>query len=291
MRLRGLAGAALAAALLGPGAAAAQQGAPPAAARIQAQGGQQCLQELAAFGRQMEQDGYWLAGYRRHYGWGVYGARPVEPALRAPGVAPAPGTEAADPWRGLRWRMAPGQELSALFRAAAVLAQRGEGHLCHAVLTELRDIYAEYVQQLRQAGVQPGEVLSYRQQQVALARPVTEAPRSFRADAITGADVRSPRDERLGSIEDVVVHPVSGQITHVILARGGFLGLGQDHVAVPWERLRVAPAMDVFVLDVAPERLEGAPRLDPDALADAQAFERRRQEIDRYWQEERPRGG
>ena len=121
-----------------------------------------------------------------------------------------------------------------LYGAASILGHRGEEQGCRAVLTSLRQTHDRYARELRAAGVEPGQVVGYRQQQLATAQPVTEVGRGFRADTITGTDVRNPRDAYLGSVDDVALDPRTGRISHVMFfSRGGFLGLGDEHVAVP----------------------------------------------------------
>lgn len=330
MKLRFLAGTATAAALAlvpwiaeaQPGQGAGQQ--PTGLSARPAQGtnpgtpqtAQQCLRELTAFGRQMQNEGFWLSGYRRGYGWAGYGK--IAPESRIGITAPAganaqPGAGAppagtlptqssgasataqqappTGPWGNMNWSMPPGQEIGILYNAAGVLAHRGNEQACESVLAALKSIYAEDAQQLRQAGVQPNQVETYRRQQLARAQPVTQASHAFRADAITGTDVRNPQDQDLGSIEDVVLDPRTGQISYAIIARGGFLGIGDEHVAVPWQRLKVAPNMDVFVLDTTPEVLDKAPQVNPDSFASERNFEQRRQEIDKYWQQQAGKSG
>ncbi|WBV43329.1 PRC-barrel domain-containing protein [Pseudoroseomonas cervicalis] len=268
---------------------------------------EQCLRDLTAFSEHMEQEGYWLTGYRQGFGWsglgagaGADGARPPStgtpagaPASRQgdaaaprPAEAAAQEGETAGPWANLGWRTAPAQELGTLYRAAAVLAHRGDEQTCQAVLGKAREAYDSYAGQLREAGVEPGQMVSYRQQQLAAAQPVAEMQRNFRADTITGTDVRNPQDEYLGSVEDVVLDPGSGRIGYVILSRGGFLGFGTDYVALPWASLRATPQMDAFVLRASEAVLEEAPKVDPDSFANAEASAERRQEIDRFWQQQ-----
>jgi hypothetical protein len=74
--------------------------------------------------------------------------------------------------------------------------------------------------------------------------------------------------------------PIGGSVS---LSVGGFLGAGQDHVAVPWEMLRVTPWMNMFVLDVSERVVEAAPQVDPDAFADPARFPQYRQAVDDYW--------
>ncbi len=274
-----------------PGGASAQQTpASPATAsqRPAAAAASQCGRGLAAFSRTMYEDGFWLSGYRRGYGWygpvGVMGGVPPITARTPPVPATGgPPPAAADPFRGVDWSTAPVQSLRALFVAAHVLDQNGSEQVCEAVLAEAHKLYGAYVAQLRQIGVEPAALSSYRARQLALAQPVTKGDRAMRADAITGTDVRNLKDEYLGSIEDLAIDPQTGEIAYAIIGRGGFLGIGEDYVAVPWERLRVTPALDMFVLDVPEARLAAAPTVDPDVFDTDEGYARRRGEIDQFW--------
>ncbi|MCB4823568.1 PRC-barrel domain-containing protein [Roseicella aerolata] len=304
------------------GQAAQQQG----GGQQQAQAGQQpqaqqCLNDLQAFRQQMRNEGLWLSGYRSGYGWpattattrsdqtavhtapgtGNTDARAGSEARAraadvqaqgggAIGTAPAAragvGQPVGGPWGNVNWRVPPMQEIRTLHAAAMVMAQRGEERGCQTVLSELREAYGQYGQQLRQAGADAGRMGTYRQQQLASAQPVSQMSRAFRADNVTGTDVRNPKDEYLGSVEDVIVDPNNGQISYVILARGGFLGIGQDYIAVPWQRLQATPNMDMFVLNTSEDALEKAPKVDLDAFSNPQTYSQRRQEIDRFWQQQ-----
>ncbi|MXP64691.1 PRC-barrel domain containing protein [Roseomonas sp. M0104] len=263
------------------------------AAQQQARAGQQdvaqqCLKDLQAFRDQVGQDGYWLSGYRRGYGWGWTGGLAAAPSATTPGGAVAgatPGSTAAAPWGNVNWRMAPARALNALQNAAVVMAQRGNEQGCQVVLNELRGSYDQYAKDMRDAGVKPGEVNSYRTQQLAAARPVAQMQGGFRADNITDTDLRNPQDQYLGNIRDVIVNPSSGQISYVVVERGGFLGLGEDYVAVPWKQLSATPQMDAFVLKAKPETLEQAPKVDPESFASASGYSTQTQQIDKFWQQ------
>ncbi|MDJ0387799.1 PRC-barrel domain-containing protein [Roseomonas sp. E05] len=272
-----------------------QSGAP---ARQQASAGQQgvaqqCLKDLQAFRDRVGQDGYWLSGYRQGYGWGWAGGLAAAPAATMGGAAggATPGSTAATagndaPWGDVNWRMAPARALTALQNAAIVMAHRGNEEGCQMVLGELRSSYDQYAKDLRNAGVEPGEVNSYRTQQLAAAKPVTQMQRGFRADDITDTDLRNPQDQYLGSVEDVVVNPSNGQIRYVVVERGGFLGIGEDYVAVPWNRLSATPQMDAFVLKAKPETLGQAPKVDPESFSSADGYAQQAQQIDSFWQQQ-----
>ena len=74
--------------------------------------------------------------------------------------------------------------------------------------------------------------------------------------------VQNPQGEDLGKIEDLVFDLGAGRIAYAVLSLGGFLGLGDKHVAIPWDALRVAPHEHRAILDMPKERLENAPGFD-----------------------------
>lgn len=286
----------LAALTVVPGLAVAQQ--PPAQQPAGQARMSQCGQEVAAFGRTMNEEGFWLSGYRRGYGWYAPGLAPgglppmaarTPPVAGTPPAAGAPAAGAGAPFGNVDWGTAPAQALRTLYAAAHVLDQNGSDQACRTVVAEARQMYAAYTAQLREAGVEPGELRSYRQRQLALARPVTERARGMRVNAITNTDVRNLQDEYLGSVEDIAFDPQTGEIAYVIIERGGFLGIGEDYVAVPWQQLRVTPALDTFVLDIPEDRMEAAPKVDRDVFATDEGYVRRRGEVDAFWSDARSR--
>lgn len=69
-------------------------------------------------------------------------------------------------------------------------------------------------------------------------RYVTENRRDlWRASKLEGVDVYNDRDEKIGDISEVLVDR-QGKVEAVVIAVGGFLGLGQRDVAVPFNQLR-----------------------------------------------------
>lgn len=66
--------------------------------------------------------------------------------------------------------------------------------------------------------------------------PVVQRAREFRSTELIGGVVYNRQDERLGVIDDVVIGP-KGQVNAVVLATGGFLGLGQREVAILYSSL------------------------------------------------------
>jgi sporulation protein YlmC with PRC-barrel domain len=81
------------------------------------------------------------------------------------------------------------------------------------------------------------------------------------ASEISGMEVRNAAGEDLGDINDIVMDK-SGKPMVAIVGVGGFLGLGEKDVGVPFESLTFAEAQNgksVARLDVTKEALTSAP--------------------------------
>jgi hypothetical protein len=80
--------------------------------------------------------------------------------------------------------------------------------------------------------------------------------------AIVGDEVCNEADETLGRISDIMLDLDSGAIRYAVLSTGGFDGMGDRFVAIPWSALRPDPELRRFVLDVDVGWLRKAPGFD-----------------------------
>jgi hypothetical protein len=65
-----------------------------------------------------------------------------------------------------------------------------------------------------------------------------------------------------------MIDKVTGRIAYAVVGFGGFLGIGNRHYPLPWEKLSYDPAMGGYVVDLDRSVLEGAPSYaDNDAVA------------------------
>jgi sporulation protein YlmC with PRC-barrel domain len=62
---------------------------------------------------------------------------------------------------------------------------------------------------------------------------------------ILGKLVHNDRDERVGQVDDIIVAP-DKSISYAIVSVGGYLGLGEHYVAIPFNQLTAGD--DKFVL-------------------------------------------
>jgi hypothetical protein len=78
-------------------------------------------------------------------------------------------------------------------------------------------------------------------------------PDLWRASRLEGVNVYNDRNERVGEINEVLVNQ-QGQVEAVVIGVGGFLGIGQRDVAVPFNALRWEnePARTAAVPGTAP---------------------------------------
>ena len=60
----------------------------------------------------------------------------------------------------------------------------------------------------------------------------------YRTSQIVGANVYNDANENIGTVEDIVLKP-DGSMDEVVLSVGGFLGIGEKFVAVPFKDLKL----------------------------------------------------
>jgi sporulation protein YlmC with PRC-barrel domain len=104
------------------------------------------------------------------------------------------------------------------------------------------------------------------------------------ADSIKGAAVLNGSGDRIGDIQDIVLDIKQGSTEFAVVGVGGFLGVGEKNVAVPWDRLRPAGKPQSFVLDVNRQTLEQAPSIDLENVAAMQQDDVR-QRITSFWRD------
>ncbi|SRR5579871_1608855 len=81
------------------------------------------------------------------------------------------------------------------------------------------------------------------------------------AHGVLGRDVRSPKDEDMGRIVDVIVDR-EGTVRAAVIDFGGFLGVGSRKIVVDWSALHfggVANKSDSITLELTKEQVMAAP--------------------------------
>jgi hypothetical protein len=80
------------------------------------------------------------------------------------------------------------------------------------------------------------------------------------SDKVEGTAVYGADDNKIGSIERVMIDKASGKVSYAVLGFGGFLGLGNDHYPLPWQSLKYDKRLGGYVTGVTEKQLRGAPK-------------------------------
>ena len=152
------------------------------------------------------------------------------------------------------------RDLRDLRSAALILQRNGKEDACEDVVDAMSEIVEERHDEV-QAQTE-AESIESRQERLASAVSVAELQGVLRADEMIGRDVRNTQDEDLGEIDDVVIATSEAGHSYAVVSYGGFLGIGEEQVAVPLSALRLTPERDVLVLDITQDAFDAAPRFE-----------------------------
>ena len=61
---------------------------------------------------------------------------------------------------------------------------------------------------------------------------------AFRASDVIGSTVENDRNENIGKIDDILVQNADRTL-YAVVSVGGFLGIGEKHVLIPYEQLKM----------------------------------------------------
>lgn len=101
------------------------------------------------------------------------------------------------------------------------------------------------------------------------------------SDRVEGTSVYNAAGDKLGSIDDLMIDKVSGQVRYAVMEFGGFLGMGTDRYPIPWNMLKYDVSQDGYVVPLDKSQIEGAPRYGDD---DVPAYDDQyRNSVDKYY--------
>jgi len=92
------------------------------------------------------------------------------------------------------------------------------------------------------------------------ARIYTQMPAGTTVANFYKQNVYDPSDNKIGGVDDVLID-ADGHVTAMIIAVGGFLGMGEKDVAVPFSSVRASEKNNKWylVLNTSKEALKNAP--------------------------------
>ena len=101
------------------------------------------------------------------------------------------------------------------------------------------------------------------------------------SERVEGTSVYNAAGDKLGTIDDLMIDKLSGQVRYAVMEFGGFLGIGTDRYPVPWNMLKYDTSQDGYVVPLDKSQLEGAPRYGLDDVPDYDATYRTT--VDKYY--------
>jgi len=75
------------------------------------------------------------------------------------------------------------------------------------------------------------------------------------ADTLMDADVYGRDGEEFGEVEDIILNP-DNSIRAIVVEAGGFLDIGDTHLAVPWERVEIGGNLEELIVPVDADNYE-----------------------------------
>jgi PRC-barrel domain len=106
--------------------------------------------------------------------------------------------------------------------------------------------------------------------------------RLIASDKVEGTAVFDTAANHLGRIHHLMIDRYSGQVVYAIASFGGFFGIGEYRMPLPWRALKYEPHLAGYVVDVDRSKFEKAPNFASHADPDwsDRAFN---EEIEHYW--------
>ncbi len=143
-----------------------------------------------------------------------------------------------------------------------------------------------------QVGQQPGQQIGQQPGQQAgqqigrqARQQVGHIQGAAKASDLVGMDVKNQQDVKLGTVKDLALDVESGRIVQVILASGGFVGIGEKLSAVPPGALHHDVNQDVLHLNVSQEQWDSAPAFEMSKWAESSNADQLSAVYGRYGQE------
>jgi sporulation protein YlmC with PRC-barrel domain len=234
-----------------------------------------CRADLKSFDARMEKDGFWRSG--EGYGFG-YPMGDAGIGMYGWGYQDRPASAGPD-YYGVR----PGYEVHVLIKAANILTRHGQQQACEDLLAQTRTLYTAFLADMQRGAKPAASGPGWRMNEIRAAAPVSGANVYLRSDQLLGVEVRSPNDTALGSVDDLVMSPKSGQIAYLVVARGGIFGFDESHVPVPWEDFKATPTASLLVLDTTKAILDGAPEVKKGSFSGGGDVATEGVKVDAYW--------
>lgn len=89
-------------------------------------------------------------------------------------------------------------------------------------------------------------------------------PDVMAASTLDSDHVLSADGEDIGKLKDIMLDVQTGRIAYAVMSSGGFLGMGDKLMAIPWSALTLDTSRKCFLLAMSSDRVKNAPGFDKD---------------------------
>lgn len=102
------------------------------------------------------------------------------------------------------------------------------------------------------------------------------------ADKVQGTAVYDSAGERLGTVDSMMIDKMGGHVEYVVLASGGFLGIGERYQPLPWDVLSYDTDLGGYRVDRSMDTMRSAPNYSRDEV-DSYDYGSRGRDIDDWY--------
>jgi hypothetical protein len=88
------------------------------------------------------------------------------------------------------------------------------------------------------------------------------------ADKVQGTAVYNPANDRLGTVDQIMLNKRTGVVAYAVMSFGGFLGIGERYHLLPWNVLKYDVDRGGYCIDLDVAVLKGAPNYSRAELSD-----------------------
>lgn len=182
----------------------------------------------------------------------------------------------------------PRAQFETLYAAANILANDNQTAACESVVKAMQARYQNLRQLLQKAGINANQIGYWRELRIAQAKPVRQLSQQypFSTQSLIGLDVRNLKDKVIGTVSNIAFDPKTGNIGYLVVGRGGFLGIADEHVGVPWSLFRATPGLNLLVLNATEQQLTSAPQINTNNINNPSTFQTTFQQVKQYWQKQ-----
>jgi hypothetical protein len=80
------------------------------------------------------------------------------------------------------------------------------------------------------------------------------------SDKVDGTTVYGADNQKIGTVQRLMIDKISGKVAYAVISFGGFLGMGEDYFPMPWPSMKYDINLGGYRIAVTESQLKGAPK-------------------------------